>query len=199
MQHHSFGIFSDMLKNICPPRSVNSNRIIGAVFLLICNYSFSAPADETNDEFAITLSACIGAKKLTVPDELKANIISMFGNADSRAKLGEIGKFLDQIPASQRPDAYDVYQKCIPDVLNLLRPLSTPTPTPTAVAVTTYKICTGEYEKQCQPHDVYLYCYADLKTWASAKCNSFTSSRYNTYGGNKCGYAMDLVTCAGPR
>lgn len=78
-------------------------------------------------------------------------------------------------------------------------PIEPPKPVPTPPVTVTYRICAGEYERACQPHDVYLYCYSDVNSWARQKCSSHSVSRYNTYGGNKCGYGMDLVTCVGPK
>lgn len=77
-------------------------------------------------------------------------------------------------------------------------PIDPPKPVPPPPTVT-YKVCVGEYEGACQAHDVYLYCYTDVSAWAKQKCSSYSASRYNTYGGNKCGYGMDLVTCVGPK
>jgi hypothetical protein len=67
-----------------------------------------------------------------------------------------------------------------------------PTPVQTTVA---YKICSGEYERACKTHDVYLYCSPDLDAWAKARCSSYTIQRIDTYGGNKCGYSLDTVLC----
>jgi hypothetical protein len=48
----------------------------------------------------------------------------------------------------------------------------------------TYTVCSGEYEGRCQGHDVYLYCYTDIRAWANARCGSALVQRANTYGGN---------------
>ena len=69
---------------------------------------------------------------------------------------------------------------------------------PPAVTVQ-IKVCSGEYQRACGPHDVYLYCYADINKWASDKCASYVVQRLQTYGGNKCGYSIDNVVCTGPR
>lgn len=59
-----------------------------------------------------------------------------------------------------------------------------------------YRVCAGEYERSCQPHDSYLYCYTDVLDWAQRNlCQSATIRRLNTYGGNKCGYSIDEITC----
>lgn len=62
-----------------------------------------------------------------------------------------------------------------------------------------YRVCSGEYERACQPHDVYMYCYSDVSAWAKARCGTHTVQRVNTYGGNKCGYSIDAVICTSPR
>jgi hypothetical protein len=68
-----------------------------------------------------------------------------------------------------------------------------------APTTTIYRLCTGEYERACQTHDAYLYCYGDVGSWAKARCNSYQITRVNTYGGNKCGYSIDSVMCVGPK
>jgi hypothetical protein len=74
-----------------------------------------------------------------------------------------------------------------------------PEPGAPAPITVTYKVCSGEYERACQPHDVYVYCYTDVAAWAKARCGSYTVQRINTYGGNKCGYSIDAVICTAPR
>jgi hypothetical protein len=62
----------------------------------------------------------------------------------------------------------------------------------------TYRVCSGEYERACQPHDIYLYCYSDVAQWAKQRCSSYNLSRVSSYSGNKCGYEMSLLTCEAP-
>jgi hypothetical protein len=88
-----------------------------------------------------------------------------------------------------------------------LPPQSTPSPAPSssqaapspASFTRAIRVCSGEYEKNCQPHDAYLYCYVDVGAWAAARCDKYVVQRINTYGGNKCGYSIDDVICTGPR
>lgn len=80
-----------------------------------------------------------------------------------------------------------------PDVKPEVKP---DTPAPVTV---TYRICSGEYEKACHQHDAYVYCYTDISAWANARCTTSSLSRIETYGGNKCGYSIDLVVCNGPK
>ena len=65
--------------------------------------------------------------------------------------------------------------------------------------VAQYTVCSGEYERACSAHDSYLYCYSDVQAWANARCESAKVVRLNTYGGNKCGYAIDRVFCTSPK
>ncbi|MDK4733533.1 hypothetical protein [Rhizobium sp. CNPSo 3490] len=67
-------------------------------------------------------------------------------------------------------------------------------------ASVTYRMCTGEYEDHCPgPHDVYQYCYFDVKRWADAMCGAPTVQRYSVTGGNKCGYDMWMIICDNPK
>jgi len=69
---------------------------------------------------------------------------------------------------------------------------------PTPITVT-YKICTGEYERNCPSHDIYQYCYVPVENWARAHCESFRISRLDTRDENKCGYSIDQVICTSPK
>lgn len=57
------------------------------------------------------------------------------------------------------------------------------------------RVCTGEYERACQPHDAYLYCYVDVSAWAKGRCEKSSVQQLNSRGGNKCGYALYEVLC----
>jgi hypothetical protein len=75
-------------------------------------------------------------------------------------------------------------------------PAPPPPPQPAKTEVTRpLKVCTGEYERACDPHDSYLYCYADVKGWANARCEKSTVTQLNDRGGNKCGYQLYEVLC----
>jgi hypothetical protein len=65
--------------------------------------------------------------------------------------------------------------------------------------VSTFRICSGEYERNCQPHDAYQYCGVSAESWAKARCSSYKSIRLDTRDGNKCGYTLDQVICTGPK
>jgi hypothetical protein len=78
-------------------------------------------------------------------------------------------------------------------------PPSTPAPLPTVKAPQTttrsFRVCTGEYERACDPHDAYLYCGVDPASWAKGRCDSFKVQQLNSRGGNKCGYTLFEVLC----
>jgi hypothetical protein len=62
--------------------------------------------------------------------------------------------------------------------------------------VTSYIMCTGEYERECGfQHDLYRYCYENPTTWAAANCKSFNVTALNSHDGNKCGYSHYEITC----
>jgi hypothetical protein len=66
-------------------------------------------------------------------------------------------------------------------------------------AVTTYRICSGEYERACLPHDMYQYCAFNVRAWADQHCTAAKILRLDTRDGNKCGYSLDQVICTGPK
>jgi hypothetical protein len=65
--------------------------------------------------------------------------------------------------------------------------------------VSRYRVCTGEYERSCDSHDVYMYCYTDIQAWANGKCAKGQVVELNSRGGNKCGYSLYEVICTGPK
>jgi hypothetical protein len=160
-------------------------------------------AQTTTSDFEITLSACAENKNIPLASDLLGKISSIYGDQSTRSTLNDIGAFLSLIPTGDRSAAYGLYQACIADILPRLQSpqqsIAVGRGNAPQLPTVEFKVCSGEYERACQPHDVYLYCYADVSAWASAHCTAFTVSRYNIYGGNKCGYAMDLVSCTGPK
>ena len=207
-------------------KSVLICRLLGACIALILCCGASMAADTSNSQFEITLKACIDNKKLSISPDLLAKTVSMYNDRSTNNSVYEIGKYLDSIQDADRGAAYALYQQCIVDILLILtqqqqqqqqqQPQQQPQQQQQQLPqqqqqqqqqqevlqqlpTVTYRVCSGEYEARCQSHDVYLYCYADVKGWAAAKCTTSTVSRYSTYGGNKCGYSMDLVSCTGPK
>jgi WD40 repeat protein len=64
---------------------------------------------------------------------------------------------------------------------------------------TSFRVCVGEYQRNCPPSDVFLYCGTSVSEWAQTRCSSF--SLYQTFSrdGNKCGYSVVQVACKEPR
>ena len=59
---------------------------------------------------------------------------------------------------------------------------SPPPPPPSPPVVVVYRICSGEYERNCSPHTMYQYCGFSVDAWAKAHCASFTAQRLDTRG-----------------
>jgi hypothetical protein len=74
-----------------------------------------------------------------------------------------------------------------------------PPPPPAQPVISRYRVCSGEYERNCDAHDVYQYCYTNVQAWADARCNQTKVVRLNARDGNKCGYSLDEVICIGPK
>jgi hypothetical protein len=72
-------------------------------------------------------------------------------------------------------------------------------PAPAKAQSVNYRMCIGEYESACKAHDIYEYCYYDPRTWSKAHCGSSILQEYDSYGGNKCGYAMWMIICQNPK
>jgi hypothetical protein len=70
---------------------------------------------------------------------------------------------------------------------------------PPQPAVVVYRICSGEYERNCLPHTMYQYCGFSVDGWAKQHCSSFSAQRLDTRDGNKCGYSLDQIICTGPK
>jgi hypothetical protein len=76
---------------------------------------------------------------------------------------------------------------------------------PWRTAAQTVRICVGQYESRCGPHDLYLDCGADVEQKAREICKSRDNQRQPDFSivkgsdspGNRCGYASFLVICRG--
>jgi hypothetical protein len=71
----------------------------------------------------------------------------------------------------------------------------------------TIRICLGQYETRCGPHDLFLECGADVQKTAQQICSvqgpnprqlDFSLTKGSDVGGNRCGYAMFLLICREP-
>lgn len=156
------------------------------------------PADQVD----AIVQACAQIAEVKLSDDLVKSIRDTYSDVETRSDFSLVGPFLARMPPPDRGVAlklFDCLSKNLLQSSSLPTPQPQPKPPPPVLPLVTYKVCSGEYENRCQQHDVYLYCYSDVGAWASARCSSSNVTRYNTYGGNKCGYSMDLVTCTGPK
>jgi hypothetical protein len=172
------------------------------IWFIVISCQSPSFAQMSTTQFEIILKACADNKSISTTPDLLGKVSGVYADDATGNTLNDIGKFLSLIPETYRGAAYGLYQQCIVDILPRLKnttPVAVGSENTPQLPTVTYKICSGEYERACQQHDVYLYCYQDVKAWAGAHCAASTVSRYNTYGGNKCGYAMDLVSCTGPK
>jgi len=165
-----------------------------AIILLAARAALSAQTLPAFDQFDGDLRACAAGQNIALSADLSASIRQIYNGqgAQGASNFADSTKFLSRIPEKDRLEAYRLYVECITKILAN----TTVSPLPTTV---TYRVCSGEYEKSCQKHDAYLYCGDDVAAWAKRRCTSSTVQRLGAYGGNKCGYSIDAVICAGPR
>jgi hypothetical protein len=149
----------------------------------------------TPEDFDRALKSCAIAQAIKLDASAIDSISKLYASEASRAVLNSSTEFVLLIPENMRLEAYRLYTDCIVKIAPQLATNSPPQPTGTA----TYKVCSGEYERACPPHDAYLYCYVSIEDWARARCTSYKIQRLNTYGGNRCGYSLDAVFCSGPK
>jgi hypothetical protein len=200
------GTFSlDNLQSVeCPPHShvssIQGIRMQGNDALVEIRYACTTPPTpppvvDQNPVLAAQVCGGLGSATATSSVSLEVNNLGIKGDANNSLLISRDGVDLGAVGAG----AYKNYASCIKQVLGLLAS-SPPSPAPTHIADTvTYRACSGEYESACQAHDVYFYCGADIDSWAKARCGTHSIQRIATYGGNKCGYAIDQVTCVSPQ
>jgi hypothetical protein len=158
----------------------------------------------STSEFDAKLKQCATAQNIGLDPKLFDKISTLYSGENSRQIFKSPSEFYAILPEGSRIDAYLLYTQCIKTILPESAtsftsnqdqvPPATQTPT-----FTTYLVCTGEYERACLNHQVYLYCGADVTSWAKERCSSFSITVLNTYGGNKCGYSLQQVNCTNPR
>lgn len=61
------------------------------------------------------------------------------------------------------------------------------------------RVCVGEFERECQQHNVFLYCGENVEAWARPRCSSPSIQLISTKAGNRCGYSLFEVSCTGQR
>jgi hypothetical protein len=147
----------------------------------------------TREQFGAALKVCAGSHAITLDPSVISYVDRLYAEQGATGSLRSSSDFLQSVSEKDRLEAYRLYVDCITKILS---GSSIVTPAPVTV---TYRVCSGEYERACQPHDAYLYCYSDVGGWAGARCESYKIQRLNTYGGNKCGYSLDAVICTGPK
>ena len=67
----------------------------------------------------------------------------------------------------------------------------------------TVRVCVGQYETRCGPHDLFLECGSNVEAKAQEICKTRGSSGPANFNivkgadipGNRCGYASFLVIC----
>jgi hypothetical protein len=159
-------------------------------------YAQNLPTPELFDQ---ALKACAAAQHVELKSDSLDSISRLYSSDSSRQVLKSPQEFLLLMPENNRIEAYRLYADCITKIVPQISSntgLANPSQAqPTSI----YRICSGEYERACQTHDVYLYCYTNIDAWAKDRCSNYTSRRLNTYGGNKCGYSLDEVICYGPK
>jgi hypothetical protein len=166
--------------------------------LLLLGMMVSAARAQTlpsSEQFDGALRICAAGQKIELSADLIGSISNIYNGQRTQgaASFRNSTEFLSIMPEGARLEAYRLYVDCI---TKILAEAATVTPSPVTV---TYRVCSGEYERACQQHDAYLYCYSDVAAWARGRCVSSTIQRINTYGGNKCGYSIDAVICTGPK
>jgi hypothetical protein len=175
--------------------AMNARRLswivaFGAVFLT----SRTAPSQTLSvDAFDRALKDCVVREKINLPQNTIESVSSLYAGENSRKVLSNSPEFLQLIPESQRIEAYRLYADCIEKIVPQIANTAPKLPTQT------YRICVGEYERACQPHEVYLYCGINVEAWAKDRCTSPRIRQLNSYGGNKCGYSLVEVICIGPK
>jgi len=159
-------------------------------------YAQNLPSPELFDQ---SLKACAATQHVELNSDTLDSIGRLYASDSSRQVLRSPQEFLLLIPENNRIEAYRLYAECITKIVPLVASTPAPANPSQAQPIPIYRICTGEYERACQAHDVYLYCYISVEAWAKDRCANYTSRRLNTYGGNKCGYSLDEVICYGPK
>jgi hypothetical protein len=164
----------------------------------------NAQAIPTPQEFASQLQTCSVDQRVDLSQDMIRSITGLYSGENSRLIFRNVDEFIRIIPEADRIEAYRLYADCLTVILPQLTSKMTGTsdiplqsnPPP---VTTVYRVCSGEYERACQEHNVYLYCNESTDTWAQNRCTTSSIKRLNSYGGNKCGYSIDEVICVGPK
>jgi hypothetical protein len=176
---------------------MKAKYLLVAIFsLLLASSKAQTQSLPTPDDFERDLKACNAAQNINLDSKIIDSLGALYSNETSRQALHSVTDFLLLIPEDKRIDAYRLYAQCI---VKLVPQIATTAPPASAPITRQYRICTGEYERACQPHDVYLYCNVPPESWARERCATYSITPLNNYGGNKCGYGLYDVLCTGSK
>lgn len=77
----------------------------------------------------------------------------------------------------------------------------------TVARAQTVRLCLGQYESRCGPHDLFVECGTDVQKVAQQICSvqgpnarqlDYSLTQGSDVSGNRCGYAMFLLVCREP-
>jgi hypothetical protein len=73
----------------------------------------------------------------------------------------------------------------------------TPTPPPKPLMTSDFVVCMSEYERDCGPHNVYIYCYVDPAAEAAKACTKGYKLKFppQSRGAAKCGANTYTYLC----
>ena len=58
-----------------------------------------------------------------------------------------------------------------------------------------YKVCMGQYESNCDPHNLFVGCSEGVNMWANRNCAKFNLTMTGARAGDLCGYSTANLTC----
>jgi hypothetical protein len=147
----------------------------------------------SSSQFSSAIKVCAEVEGVKLDSSTISLIERLYNDQDIVGPLGTSEDFLSFLPEADRFEAYKLYVLCISKILGNST-IVAPTPT-----TSTYTVCTGDFERSCPRHDVYLPCFERVESWAKERCGAFRVLRLSTITGNRCGYALDEVICTGTK
>ncbi len=192
---------------------VNRSSIIFHLLLVASGLGFgqAAKAEDGIEVRAARVCAGIGQINSESQGALKIDNFDLRATTNGTVTIRRDGVDLGKIEKG----SYESYKSCLVEVMRIIAPPPPPTPRPVTTApgnapprpagtppdppVVTYKTCTGSFESVCPSHDHFFACGANLASWARAQCASFTITKVDSYGGDRCGYSINQIVCRDPR
>jgi hypothetical protein len=171
-------------------------RFKASMLVLFCialtsSVSLAQTLGFTQQDVDLVKSACLAgdAYEVSLKGDGSISVKSLEAKGELIADKTHV--VIVSVPDADKKSEFDSIRTCIKDYLLGGHPQQ---PTQTTV---TYKVCEGEYESNCQPHDGYVYCYESVENWAKQRCEKYKVNprAINTKGGNKCGYSIYQVVC----